>query len=123
MDGMSAPSRLVIIVLCAAGFTAASLTLGASTPESGSPFRVVSSHGSQSTEPTAEALEKGKELAERVCTTCHELGPEMTAGRSAEAWKKVIEEMKLMGAQASDEEFAIITEYLIHAYPAKQPAR
>ena len=73
----------------------------------------------QDAKPSVEDIEKGRELAEGVCTACHELGPDLTAGRSAEAWKKVVEEMRVMGAQVSDEEAALITAYLVATYPAK----
>jgi mono/diheme cytochrome c family protein len=75
--------------------------------------------GAQEQKPSAEDIEKGRELAENVCQACHELGPDLTAGRGAEAWKKVVEEMRLMGAQLSDEEAALVTAYLIQTYPAK----
>ena len=40
-------------------------------------------------------------MTERVCTACHGLGPDITAGRTPAAWKKVVEEMVAMGAQGS----------------------
>jgi cytochrome c2 len=95
----------------------ASVTLAAGTPSMSWEAVAV-----QEPAPPAEDIEKGRELAERVCTACHELGPDVTAGRSADAWKKVVEEMRIMGAQASDEEAALITAYLIKTYPA-QPGR
>ena len=115
--------RSVLTYITVLGVSAASLAVAAASPLPHAPLLPAPSHEQQSPEPSPETLEKGKEAAERVCTACHELGPDVTAGRSADAWKKVIEEMKLMGAQATDEEFALITEYLIHEYPAKKAGR
>ena len=102
-------------VVGGAALWTASLTLAAATPLPSWETVAV-----QEPKPSAEEVEKGRELTERVCTTCHELGPEITAGRGAEAWKKVVEEMRIMGAQISDEEAALITQYLVQAYPARR---
>jgi hypothetical protein len=100
---------------CAGALWLASLTVTSAAPDVAKTAPITAAQAKLS----AEDLEKGKELAERVCTACHELGPDVTAGRSADAWRKVVEEMRVMGAQASDEEAALITAYLIQTYPAK----
>lgn len=104
----------LVVTLAVVSSWAASLTLAA--PAGGAtavPARLALQ------QPSPETIEKGREVAERVCTACHELGPDVTAGRSADAWKKVVEEMRVMGAQLSDEEVEIVLAYLIHTYPAK----
>ena len=98
----------------AAALWMASVTLAAGTPPISRETVAV-----QEPKPSAEDVEKGRELTERACTACHELGPDVTAGRGAEAWKKVVEEMRVMGAQLSDEEAAFVTAYLVQTYPAK----
>jgi hypothetical protein len=52
--------------------------------------------------------------------SCHGLGPELTGGRSASAWTQVVEEMLVMGAQASSDEARLIAAYLSHTYPSKK---
>lgn len=66
-----------------------------------------------------EVLEQGRLVTERVCTQCHAMGPDLTAGRTPEQWKDVVHQMMGMGAQASDEEARLITDYLSHTYPPK----
>jgi cytochrome c5 len=67
-----------------------------------------------------QAIQQGRALTERVCTSCHGLGPELTAGRTAAVWKSVVDEMIAMGAQATPDETRAIVEYLSHAYPVKK---
>jgi hypothetical protein len=55
-----------------------------------------------------------------VCTACHGLGPDITTGRSPEAWKKVVEEMVAMGAQGTPDDLRTVAEYLSQAFPAKR---
>lgn len=108
----------LVVTLAVVSSWAASLTLAASARGAlSAPANVTASVAVQ--QPSPETIEKGREIAERVCTACHELGPDVTAGRSADAWKKVVEEMRVMGAQLSDEEVEIVLAYLIHTYPAK----
>lgn len=65
-------------------------------------------------------IANGRAVTERVCTSCHGLGPELTAGRSAAAWKQVVEEMLVMGAQATADEARLITGYLSQTYAPKK---
>jgi glucose dehydrogenase len=65
------------------------------------------------------SLEEGRKVTERVCTACHGLGPDITAGRTPEAWKKVVDEMVSMGAQGTPDDLRIVAEYLSQAFPAK----
>jgi cytochrome c5 len=115
----------LVATLAAVSVWAASLTLAASargaTPRAANATAgvAVQQPSPETPQPSAETIEKGREVAERVCTACHELGPDVTAGRGADAWKKVVEEMRVMGAQLSDEEVEIVLAYLIHTYPAK----
>jgi competence protein ComEA len=54
----------------------------------------------------------GKATTEKVCTACHDLGPisSMTGGR--DIWQSVIDDMKVRGADATDQEFKDIVGYL-----------
>jgi hypothetical protein len=45
---------------------------------------------------------------------------ETAAGKTPDAWKAVVDAMIGMGAEASDEQARIITDYLSHAFPAKK---
>jgi glucose dehydrogenase len=68
---------------------------------------------------SAEALAQGRTTTQRICTSCHALDAAITAGRSATAWKSIVDEMVGMGAQGSPEELRLITDYLVQTYPAK----
>jgi competence protein ComEA len=54
----------------------------------------------------------GKATLEKVCTACHDLGPlsGMTGGR--EIWQSVVDDMKVRGADATEQEFKDIVAYL-----------
>jgi glucose dehydrogenase len=69
---------------------------------------------------TTAALEQARRLTDRVCTACHGLGPDLTAGRSPETWKRIVDEMVSMGAQATADESRTIAAYLAQMFPAKQ---
>lgn len=66
------------------------------------------------------AQEEGRRLTEIACTTCHGMAAQITAARTPEAWKKVVDDMITLGAQASVDEARIITEYLSRTYPARK---
>jgi glucose dehydrogenase len=68
----------------------------------------------------AAALEQARGVTERVCTACHGLGPDLTVGRSPDAWRKVVEEMIAMGAQANADEARVVAEYLSRTFPARK---
>ena len=68
---------------------------------------------------TAVSQDEARRVAERVCTACHNLGPDITVGRTPEAWRQVVAEMIGMGAQATDDEARIIVEHLSRTYPRK----
>jgi glucose dehydrogenase len=69
---------------------------------------------------TGDALARAKSTTERICTACHGLDDAITGGRSAESWRKVVEEMSAMGAQGTPDDFRLVTDYLIQTYPAKR---
>jgi glucose dehydrogenase len=82
--------------------------------------RIDAAQGGGTTTLTGEALARAKQTTERVCTSCHGLDDSITAGRSAESWKKVVEEMTAMGAQGTPEDLKLVTDYLVQTYPAKR---
>jgi quinoprotein glucose dehydrogenase len=68
---------------------------------------------------TSVPPDEARRVTERICTACHGLGPDITVGRSSDAWKQVVAEMIGMGAQATDEEARIIVDHLSRTYPRK----
>jgi quinoprotein glucose dehydrogenase len=67
-----------------------------------------------------ERMAQGRTTTERICMSCHGLDDSITAGRSADGWKKVVEEMVSMGAQGTPDDLRLVAEYLAQAYPAKR---
>jgi quinoprotein glucose dehydrogenase len=70
---------------------------------------------------SAETLEHGRQLVERVCTACHAMGTDMTKGRPPDMWRTVVQQMIAIGAKANAEEGRTIVTYLSHTYPPKGP--
>jgi competence protein ComEA len=54
----------------------------------------------------------GKATVEKICTACHDLGPlsGMTGGN--DIWQSVVDDMKVRGADGTDQEFKDIVTYL-----------
>jgi quinoprotein glucose dehydrogenase len=69
---------------------------------------------------SAERLEQGRQLTEKYCTTCHGMQAETASGKTPEGWKATVELMVGLGADASDEQAKIITDYLSHTFPSKK---
>jgi glucose dehydrogenase len=96
--------------------TAAAATVPASRPAA--PAAVVSLRPPPSIAPvSSERLEQGRQLTEKVCTTCHGMQSETASGKTPEAWKATVEAMVGMGADATDEQAKIIADYLSHTFP------
>jgi len=54
----------------------------------------------------------GKALVERACIVCHGLEYVVPSERTVSQWRDVLAVMKQYGAQASDEEWKAMTEYV-----------
>ena len=55
---------------------------------------------------------EGKDVVENVCASCHDLDTAVDTKRTEAEWKQVVDTMKSRGAEATDQEFAIIVKYL-----------
>jgi glucose dehydrogenase len=94
-------------------------------PDGNAPARVAAAAPAAAPPTTPAAAgaalaDRGKVLAERVCTSCHGLQTITADGRSREAWTLVVNEMIGLGATATDEESRAIVEYLTRDFPAKK---
>lgn len=73
-------------------------------------------------EVSADAVDEaaGEALLQKKCVECHELD-DVTAhgGDDAAGWRSVIASMIDEGAELSDDEIAVLTNYLVFKYPAK----
>ena len=55
---------------------------------------------------------EGRELTVRVCAACHEPQRAASVRLTREGWQEVVTKMIGLGARASEEEFAQVTDYL-----------
>jgi mono/diheme cytochrome c family protein len=63
---------------------------------------------------------KGKDVTQRVCTTCHGINVFAQQRHTGEKWSSIIDTMVSRGLEASDEDLATINNYLAtYLAPAK----
>lgn len=55
----------------------------------------------------------GKEVVEKVCTACHGLDYLVPSQRTVQMWREIIDLMKGYGAEASDEQWKAMTDYIV----------
>jgi mono/diheme cytochrome c family protein len=69
-------------------------------------------------EPTpTPTVHPGKAVVASRCIGCHELSRVSNAAYDQEGWQLTVDRMVLSGAQLSDEQVALVVEYLAEAYP------
>lgn len=59
---------------------------------------------------------KGEELTEKVCTECHPFDDIVVMRRTAREWKDVVSLMSTKGAIATQDQFAMVRQYLTRYY-------
>jgi competence protein ComEA len=55
----------------------------------------------------------GKDVVEKVCSTCHGLDYLVPSQRTVQNWREVVDLMKGYGAEANDEQWRAINEYIV----------
>jgi competence protein ComEA len=60
----------------------------------------------------------GKDVLVKTCSSCHSVDNVMANGQDRAGWEATLQKMAGFGAQASDEEFTQILEYLVKNFPA-----
>lgn len=108
------PQKLVAFALSDRGKTAAPAPTSAAAP---------SARTAQARAMTPELLDRGRRVTDRVCTQCHAMSADLTAGRTPAQWKEVVHQMIGMGAQAADDEARLIIDYLSHTFPPEMSRR
>ena len=61
----------------------------------------------------------GREETERLCKGCHELERSVSRRQDRDGWQATITKMVAFGTKGSDQEFALILDYLTKHYPAE----
>jgi len=62
----------------------------------------------------------GREETERLCKGCHELERSISRRQDREGWQVTINKMVAFGTKGTDEELALILDYLTKHYPAEE---
>jgi len=88
--------------------TAAASWLGVASIESAS-ARAAAPPAAQAALPEGE----GRAVVEKMCGTCHGLEYLAPSRRTVRNWLETIELMKSFGAEATDEEWKTITDYIV----------
>ena len=79
-------------------------------------MRVVQTSGQ--TRPADQFPEgPGKSTFIKVCTQCHDVDKVTGLRYSREEWQSLVDEMKAMGGDATDEEWKAVVEYLATNFP------
>jgi cytochrome c5 len=65
---------------------------------------------------TSAPSNSGAVLLEERCTTCHGLDRTTQAQKTGEEWEETVSRMVSKGAQLSEEEQAVLVEYLAQNY-------
>jgi competence protein ComEA len=60
----------------------------------------------------------GRAETEKVCKNCHELARSVSLRQDRDGWQTTINKMVALGTKASDQELALILDYLSRNYPA-----
>jgi len=65
----------------------------------------------------AQSPPAAREAFQKVCGACHSVDTVTAQGRTRDQWRESINAMVARGAKATDEEFAMILDYLTAQYP------
>ena len=61
----------------------------------------------------------GRDETERLCKGCHELARSVSRRQDRDGWQTTLTKMVALGTKASDQELALILDYLTKNYPAE----
>lgn len=62
----------------------------------------------------------GRAETERLCKGCHELERSVSRRQDRDGWQATLNKMVAFGTKATDEEFALILDYLSKNFPAEE---
>ncbi|MBM3803880.1 MAG: hypothetical protein FJW26_16380 [Acidimicrobiia bacterium] len=62
----------------------------------------------------------GRDETERLCEGCHEIERSVSRRQDRDAWQATLNKMVALGTKATDEELALILDYLAKNYPADE---
>lgn len=62
----------------------------------------------------------GRAETERLCQNCHELSRSVSRRQDRAGWQATLNKMVAFGTKGTDQEFALILDYLSKNYPAEE---
>jgi competence protein ComEA len=62
----------------------------------------------------------GREETERLCKNCHELERSVSRRQDRDGWQATINKMVAFGTKGTDQEFALVLDYLTKHFPAEE---
>jgi competence protein ComEA len=62
----------------------------------------------------------GRAETERLCQNCHELARAISRRQDREGWQATLNKMVAFGTKGTDQEFALILDYLSQHFPAEE---
>jgi competence protein ComEA len=62
----------------------------------------------------------GRAETEKLCQNCHELARSVSRGQDRDGWQATINKMVAFGAQGTDQELAVVLDYLSKYFPAEE---
>jgi competence protein ComEA len=77
------------------------------------------------TAATAQVLPEGagKAETERLCKQCHEIARAISPRLDRGGWEKSMTKMTAFGMKATDQEYALVLDYLVKNFPAEEVPR
>ena len=63
-----------------------------------------------------QLLEKGEQIQNASCISCHDLRPIQTASQDKEGWTRTVNSMIEKGATVSDEDLPLLLDYLVASH-------
>ena len=74
---------------------------------------------------TAQVLPEGVGKAEtdRLCKQCHEIARAISPRLDRGGWEKSMTKMTAFGMKATDQEYAVVLDYLVKNFPAEEVPR
>ena len=63
---------------------------------------------------------QGREETERLCQSCHDLARAVSRRQDRDGWRATLDKMVAFGTRGTDQEFALILDYLAKNFPAEE---
>ena len=117
-QGSNRPSSTVVpaLLVCAVAVLAAGVALSAFAPIQSKPAEPAAQSPAAAARAEEEFIQAAESTIEQVCRMCHPIENILRLRRSSREWSDVITTMAGRGANASDEQFEMIHQYLTRYY-------